>query len=196
MDLPRSLRLSEITDSLSPINILHLAGHPTDCAICQDALVDQRCGWQFSGEPAVQLSCRHIFGEHCITAWLIKHTSCPMCRAVVLPFSEAYRLIQRLTHMEVLLETWQRYRVQVMQEMVEKEATNALLFMQRYTDERPPEAEGCLDFIVDNIVERPWLLGDESCAAARYWLKHVREEREVHLQSLASLIYTDLMEYT
>ena len=31
-------------------------------------------------ELPIRLSCKHIFGRKCITCWLQKHWSCPMCR--------------------------------------------------------------------------------------------------------------------
>jgi hypothetical protein len=33
----------------------------------------------------VRLACRHVFCEKCITSWLDRHTTCPMCRKTVKP---------------------------------------------------------------------------------------------------------------
>lgn len=42
------------------------------CAICQESM-----------ESPLKLRCRHMFCEECISEWLERDTTCPLCRAVV-----------------------------------------------------------------------------------------------------------------
>ncbi|VDD91697.1 unnamed protein product [Enterobius vermicularis] len=44
----------------------------------------QRCAICFANyDTPIELSCRHIFCEECISTWLDKEHSCPLCRAIV-----------------------------------------------------------------------------------------------------------------
>ena len=43
-----------------------------DCTICQDRLSD----------PVI-LRCNHIFCEDCVSEWLDRESTCPLCRAIV-----------------------------------------------------------------------------------------------------------------
>lgn len=43
------------------------------CSICFEAMA----------ENCVNLPCEHAFHEHCITRWLRRHSTCPMCRTPV-----------------------------------------------------------------------------------------------------------------
>mmetsp|Transcript_15267 Transcript_15267/g.22850 ORF Transcript_15267/g.22850 Transcript_15267/m.22850 type:complete len:496 (+) Transcript_15267:2-1489(+) len=42
------------------------------CAICQEKMISP-----------VKLSCAHVFCEQCISAWLQRERTCPLCRAIV-----------------------------------------------------------------------------------------------------------------
>ncbi|KAH6710722.1 hypothetical protein BKA61DRAFT_578552 [Leptodontidium sp. MPI-SDFR-AT-0119] len=39
-------------------------------------------------ENPVRTQCQHIFGEHCLCAWIVEHESCPFCRRELLTLSE------------------------------------------------------------------------------------------------------------
>lgn len=57
----------------------------TLCSICHDTL-----------QGPVQLTCKHLFCEQCISQWLAKEKTCPMCRAT-LPNAAPMRAIPSLT---------------------------------------------------------------------------------------------------
>ncbi|KAJ8905865.1 hypothetical protein NDN08_002370 [Rhodosorus marinus] len=49
-----------------------ILGSEDGCAVCKDAFeLDQEC---------VQMPCSHIFCESCISPWLERHNTCPVCR--------------------------------------------------------------------------------------------------------------------
>jgi E3 ubiquitin-protein ligase ATL41 len=50
----------------------------TDCAVCLSELAD---GEKVRALPA----CRHVFHVDCVDAWLRTRTTCPVCRAEVVP---------------------------------------------------------------------------------------------------------------
>eukprot|EP00658_Telonema_sp_P-2_P082813 TRINITY_DN8823_c0_g1_i1.p1 TRINITY_DN8823_c0_g1~~TRINITY_DN8823_c0_g1_i1.p1 ORF type:complete len:353 (+),score=44.55 TRINITY_DN8823_c0_g1_i1:189-1247(+) len=58
--------------SLAYGSLVQLDPLAEDCPICQSELV-----------LPVQLHCGHLFCEACVSVWLDKETSCPLCRATV-----------------------------------------------------------------------------------------------------------------
>ncbi|CAN6214752.1 unnamed protein product [Urochloa humidicola] len=58
------------------------AGDPFDCAVCL-------C--EFAGDDKLRLlpTCGHAFHVPCIDAWLLSHSTCPLCRGSILPAADA-----------------------------------------------------------------------------------------------------------
>ncbi|KAL8868280.1 MAG: hypothetical protein Q9174_005094, partial [Haloplaca sp. 1 TL-2023] len=69
-DLPSTIEELIKTQAL-PTN-----DHRIRCGICMESY-----GGSFENETPIELSCNHIFGQHCLTEWLAagQHT-CPVCR--------------------------------------------------------------------------------------------------------------------
>jgi len=44
----------------------------TDCSICQEEMIEN--------ETVLKLACRHTYHQQCVTNWLLKHNTCPLCR--------------------------------------------------------------------------------------------------------------------
>jgi len=57
-----------------------LRGDDGICSICQDNFLTPR-----------QLSCHHVFCNHCLQLWLDVEKTCPMCRAVVTSSKEEWK---------------------------------------------------------------------------------------------------------
>lgn len=82
------------------------------CNICQKDYSATHVAPSEDEEIAMQLPCKHIFGEHCINTWFetckkdkLKMT-CPMCRKVLIePLSRGHATASR-----ALMEGMQRYR--------------------------------------------------------------------------------------
>ncbi|XP_066513899.1 E3 ubiquitin-protein ligase Praja-2 isoform X2 [Hoplias malabaricus] len=68
----------QIIDSLPHISVLdHHRGQEQSCAIC--------CCEYVNEEIATELPCRHMFHKLCVTLWLRKSGTCPVCRHVLTP---------------------------------------------------------------------------------------------------------------
>ncbi|RLM80562.1 RING-H2 finger protein ATL75-like [Panicum miliaceum] len=61
------------------------AGEAASSVVCSVCLEDVRGGEMVRQVPA----CRHVFHVGCIDMWLHSHRTCPMCRCVVSPPSQA-----------------------------------------------------------------------------------------------------------
>uniref|UniRef100_W5KH98 RING-type E3 ubiquitin transferase n=1 Tax=Astyanax mexicanus TaxID=7994 RepID=W5KH98_ASTMX len=71
----------QIIDSLPHIIVLDdHRGQEQSCAIC--------CSEYVNEEVATQLPCRHMFHKLCVTLWLRKSGTCPVCRHVLTHLSE------------------------------------------------------------------------------------------------------------
>lgn len=71
----------QIIDSLPHIIVLDdHRGQEQSCAIC--------CSEYVNEEIATQLPCRHMFHKLCVTLWLRKSGTCPVCRHVLTHLSE------------------------------------------------------------------------------------------------------------
>ena len=58
--------------------------HDHECHICLESLLpDPETKKSPKQGPPVRLSCAHIFGETCISHWLMFHRTCPSCRVPV-----------------------------------------------------------------------------------------------------------------
>ncbi|KAI4902536.1 hypothetical protein NFI96_013156 [Prochilodus magdalenae] len=70
----------QIIDSLPHITVLDdHRGQEQSCAVC--------CCEYVNEEIATQLPCRHMFHKLCVTLWLRKSGTCPVCRYVLTPRS-------------------------------------------------------------------------------------------------------------
>ncbi|XP_034780476.2 E3 ubiquitin-protein ligase Praja-2-like isoform X2 [Acipenser ruthenus] len=68
----------EIIDCLPQITVLEdHHGQEQCCAIC--------CCEYMKDEIATELPCRHVFHKSCVTRWLQKSATCPVCRHVLSP---------------------------------------------------------------------------------------------------------------
>ncbi|XP_024286762.1 E3 ubiquitin-protein ligase Praja-2 isoform X1 [Oncorhynchus tshawytscha] len=68
----------QIIECLPQITILEdPTGQEHCCAIC--------CGEYVKDEIATQLPCHHMFHKICVTLWLQKSGTCPVCRHILLP---------------------------------------------------------------------------------------------------------------
>jgi len=52
--------------------ILRFAPPPSECAICQDPFL--------TGQDILKLPCRHVYHCACLSTWLHRHDTCPLCR--------------------------------------------------------------------------------------------------------------------
>ncbi|XP_017538358.1 E3 ubiquitin-protein ligase Praja-2 [Pygocentrus nattereri] len=68
----------QIIDSLPHIKVLEdHRGQEQSCAVC--------CCEYVNEEIATQLPCRHMFHKLCVTLWLRKSGTCPVCRHILTP---------------------------------------------------------------------------------------------------------------
>lgn len=114
-----------------------------------------------------QLPCNgnHIYGQACITEWLLTNSSCPECRGHVLPLPERRRRTRAETE-PIILESWQRSREEYLERLAENSDAYWFVFVH-FSPDNPPTAEE--EYIAENITNRPELLTDQQYAAARYW---------------------------
>lgn len=87
-------QVEDFLQTLSPVEISTLRTDDTKCSICKEEYgkergkstnlvsdADQRLPGEETSEYPVKLSCRHVFGDWCIKAWLLRQpASCPTCR--------------------------------------------------------------------------------------------------------------------
>jgi hypothetical protein len=74
----RAKRLAVISSLLTPVNIKYLKAHDYDCPVCAEQYgVSHE---DHEAENPAHLPCGHIIGAGCLTTWLRKKNSCPICR--------------------------------------------------------------------------------------------------------------------
>jgi hypothetical protein len=74
----RARRLAEISSLLTPVSISSLNAEERDCFICTTEYGASH--EDHEAENPARLPCGHVFGAWCLTSWLSKMNSCPMCR--------------------------------------------------------------------------------------------------------------------
>lgn len=86
-------QVEDFLQTLSPVEISSLRMDDKKCSICKEEYgtergnstnlasdTDQRLSGEGVPEYPVRLSCRHVFGNWCIKAWLLREpASCPTC---------------------------------------------------------------------------------------------------------------------
>jgi hypothetical protein len=60
----------------------HTCMSPEIGKACHDETV---CGRQDAMRTPIKLNCSHLFCDTCISTWLARNRSCPMCRTIVRP---------------------------------------------------------------------------------------------------------------
>lgn len=87
-------QVEDFLQTLGHVEISSLGTDDTMCSICKENYgeergkatgpasdADQRLPGEETPEYPVELSCRHVFGDWCIKAWLLRQpASCPACR--------------------------------------------------------------------------------------------------------------------
>jgi E3 ubiquitin-protein ligase RNF115/126 len=71
-DGPKLQALVQKDKSSFVCGILHAQPLELNCPVCQDEYG--------LGSVVARLPCRHLFHDACVTAWLVKHATCPICR--------------------------------------------------------------------------------------------------------------------
>ena len=61
---------------MRPISLLSLQDDQRQCTICMQDIGSH----ESEDQHPVRLPCNHIFGNQCITRWLVEHGTCPICR--------------------------------------------------------------------------------------------------------------------
>lgn len=94
-----SSQVDDFLHTLGRVEISSLGPDDMMCSICKEEYgeergnttgqasdADQRLPGEETPEYPVRLSCRHVFGNWCIKAWLLRQpASCPSCRFQFLP---------------------------------------------------------------------------------------------------------------
>lgn len=74
----------ELFDCFSVVSHMHTADNlPQDsrhCPICHEPF--------HNGEEVRRLNCCHVFHRHCIDQWLVRRTSCPVCKFLFHPHTD------------------------------------------------------------------------------------------------------------
>lgn len=70
---------------LAPVNTNALDPKERSCCICLQPFGPIALT-QGGSEAPVQLPCGHVFGEVCISSWILDNNSCPLCRKQVFSF--------------------------------------------------------------------------------------------------------------
>lgn len=90
-NVPSTEQLRELRERLRHLLPAELpAGIDATCDICQKDYSSKHVDPSEDTEVAIQLPCKHVFGEHCINTWFDtckKHKNkitCPMCRGVLI----------------------------------------------------------------------------------------------------------------
>lgn len=92
-------QVEDFLQTLGHVEISSLGPDDTMCSICKEEYgeergkttgqasdADQGLPGEETSEYPVKLSCRHVFGDWCIRAWLLRQpASCPACRFQFLP---------------------------------------------------------------------------------------------------------------
>ena len=145
--------------------------------------------------PVVQLPCRHAYHQPCIIPWLEKSSTCPTCRAHVLPFPAGSNLD---------LETWRRSRERYLERLSERypeglrprgahdnAAREAFLVLTAVTDESEvPDSD--LQYIADAVSNMPEFLTHRRFRSARFYDDCGSRCQLMDYGTLARLIREDL----
>ncbi|KAL8870410.1 MAG: hypothetical protein Q9174_003542 [Haloplaca sp. 1 TL-2023] len=151
-ELPRSLA-QLLADSVISIDDQRMS-----CSICHSRYLVHP-----STENAVELPCKHVFGVECISEWLNRKNSCPICRKPVLHVAQATtraqdrqarrrRWLQELSHWQPDPQAWQRrLENEGVTDAADQELTYTISFEPIFWD----LLEGIVQYIEDPAVLLP-----------------------------------------
>lgn len=76
-------RAAQIANVLLDVSLETTPQEDRSCGMCREPYLGAEDAEETYSEDPVQLSCGHIFGKTCISAWLLQSSTCAICRGEV-----------------------------------------------------------------------------------------------------------------
>ena len=160
------------------------------CEICYEEMEDPaKAPAEISHEsPPVKLPCPHTYHQMCITRWLETSSTCPSCRAPVLPFPGISNA----------LVIWRRSRESYLGRLEDYDdgaATEAFYYLTAITSrDELPDLD--VEYIAHVLADMPEFLTHRRFRSARYFQgcgqRRSQRRQVVDTARLAALIRDDL----